>query len=450
MDHGKKTEEYEAPTNRNERNPAISEELRDYYSQHGVDVDRLADTTTSPTTRFVRLNPRKDPEETLSLLKQELDPHPLLPVPWLDGFYALPGDFGLAQSSCYQQARLYGMDVSSGAAVAALLSNRYDQHPTATTSGSPPHRVLDLCCAPGLKLCALADALPSNSLVVGVDIAEHRLATTKRILHKYRLQEDDNDNDNAVRIRLYCGNGTQFDQPHVLPTLVFDSQTARDESAISGKRKRMNKSARARERKRLKTLTTIDFVPQKEDDEEETTTGGWKSKLFDCVLVDAECSTDGSLKHIQKQITTAATNTTPKQSQQQVATLLTDSKKLAALVELQKQLAAAGFRMLQPGGTMVYSTCSLSTDQNEHVVQWLLQEYDTAFLIPLDFASQLPNDNTKDTMKPKIKQGEWGVRFEPQLAGDSNAFFGGGFFLAKIGKKEKKNKSEKQSTEAKE
>ena len=89
-----------------------------------------------------------------------------------------------------------------------------------------------------------------------------------------------------------------------------------------------------------------------------------------------------------------------------------DASKLADLVELQKKLAAAGFRMLKQGGTMVYSTCSLSTEQNESVVQWLLKKHaDAAFLIPLNFQVDKSNSGTS----PKIKHGDWGVRFEPNL-----------------------------------
>lgn len=467
--------------------PRITEDLRSFYAQHGVDVDRLKEGSDEGAegcfaSRFIRLNPAVDAQETLSKLKKELEDLPNnpissepIPVPWLDdklGFYALPGDFKLSRSQCYQEGRIYGMDVSSGAAVAALLSNQYDKDnsTTSSTSNAPPiNRVLDLCCAPGLKLCALADYLECNGcnegVVVGVDVAEHRIATTKRILHKYRMmpasttaaqtkEEDDSEQKqpkDPVRIRLYCGDGTKFDRhdgTNKLPALVFDSQTAREESAVSGKRKRMNKSAKARERKRLKGLATIDFRQPRstgEEAEAETTNTDasspkWMVRPFDCVLVDAECSTDGSLKHIRKQINASDTKG-------MVAALLMDQQKLKELVELQKRLAAAGFRMLKPGGTMVYSTCSLSRDQNENVVEWLLQEFaDTAFLVPLDFTSAMKDSS--DASNPKIKEGEWGVRFEPNLlpqhqtttteegakTPQQQMFFGGGFFLAKIGK----------------
>lgn len=77
-----------------------------------------------------------------------------LPVPWLREFFAIPEEFGLSRSTSFQSGRVYGMDVTSGAAVAALLFNSYD---VCKEGGSTKEvgkslstlRVLDLCCAPG-------------------------------------------------------------------------------------------------------------------------------------------------------------------------------------------------------------------------------------------------------------------------------------------------------------
>jgi 16S rRNA C967 or C1407 C5-methylase (RsmB/RsmF family) len=468
--------------------PPISDDLRCFYSQHGLDIDRLVmqdglcDGSTF-ASRFIRLNPRFDKQETLSRLQEELSATQndstnevaaeLLPVLWLPeqlGFYALPGYFRLVQSECYREGRIYGMDVSSGAAVGALLTDRYDKkiNPSCTARGdgdsdtgsnstatSEIFRVLDLCCAPGLKLCAIGDFLatanptlqtpPANNVVVGVDVSESRIATCKKILHKYHLQSTsdlaEHQPNNEVRIRVYCSDGTTFDQLQHndnLPTLVFDSQTASEETAVTGKRKRMNKSARARERKGLKELSTMDFVRQAQASKEssETVTSsddkGWKAKPFDRVLVDAECSTDGSLKHIQKQIHL--------QPAEGVAPMLMNATKLSMLVELQKKLASTGFCLLKPGGIMVYSTCSLSQEQNENVVSWLLERFsDTAEMISVEFSSSMQGGMSG----PRVSEGPFGVRFEPFMeskgtaeGANTTSLVGGGFFLAKIRKKE--------------
>jgi 16S rRNA C967 or C1407 C5-methylase (RsmB/RsmF family) len=221
---------------------------------------------------------------------------------------------------------------------------------------------------------------------------------------------------------MYCQDGTTFgmlDDDENNMNLVFDSQVAAEEYQQRGKRKRMNKSARARERKRLKEAALTDSICSTKDEYEQTESIP-VMKLFDRVLVDAECSTDGSLKHVEKKLreSTEATNL-----------LLTDETQLAGLVDLQKRLIASGFRLLKPGGTLVYSTCSLSADQNENVVQWLLQQSRDAFLIPVHF----PLAKSKLVAEGSV-QGT--VRFLPNLAQDSSSLFGGGFFLAKFGKKD--------------
>ncbi|WP_310481003.1 DUF1822 family protein, partial [Chamaesiphon sp. VAR_48_metabat_403] len=73
----------------------------------------------------------------------------------------------------------------------------------------------------------------TNSVIVGVDVSESRLAICKKILHKYHLQSTPTlaeQPSKKVRIRVYCSDGTTFDQlqddDNNLPTLVFDSQTA--------------------------------------------------------------------------------------------------------------------------------------------------------------------------------------------------------------------------------
>jgi 16S rRNA C967 or C1407 C5-methylase (RsmB/RsmF family) len=418
-----------------DKKAGLAPALKDFYERNNIDVlDLLGDANggdnddrKSPFShRFVRLNPRYDRTETLMKLTDELKANVRpIPVPWLDeflGFYALPGDFSIASSPCFRSGRIYGMDISSGAGVATLLSEKYDKEPSTSIQSKENLRILDLCCCPGLKLCAMADVLANtNATVIGVDISENRMALCKKIVQKYHMDPETNGAPlSRVELRMYCQDGTTFgmDDKNNM-NLVFDSQVAAEEYQQRGKRKRMNKSARARERKRLKEAALTDSICSTKDEYEQTESIP-VMKLFDRVLVDAECSTDGSLKHVEKKLreSTEATNL-----------LLTDETQLAGLVDLQKRLIASGFRLLKPGGTLVYSTCSLSADQNENVVQWLLQQSRDAFLIPVHF----PLAKSKLVAEGSV-QGT--VRFLPNLAQDSSSLFGGGFFLAKFGKKD--------------
>lgn len=53
------------------------------------------------------------------------------------------------------------------------------------------------------------------------------------------------------------------------------------------------------------------------------------------------------------------------------------------MAELQFQLIKSAFECLKPGGVLVYSTCTLSLEENEMVIDKLLTEYDDSEIIPV-------------------------------------------------------------------
>lgn len=257
------------------------------------------------------------------------------------------------------------MDVSSGASISALLSNRYDKTtssvaPSETPERRNPMRVLDLCCCPGLKLCAIADQVPDGSTVIGVDISYARMTICTKIVEKYHVNKATSGRLHSSTkpvtvVQLYCQDGTSFGTAGVPRNLIFDSTVAAEESENKGNRKRKNKSARARERKRLRQIGSGKIFSEevtKGHQQSEADSLGDRSSdkagivvessdLFDHVLVDAECSTDGSLKHLRERLKG------PDGSASNL--LLTNKDLLADLVELQWRLLATGFRLLKIG-----------------------------------------------------------------------------------------------------
>lgn len=159
--------------------------------------------------------------------------------------------------------------------------------------------MLDLCCAPGAKLTMIADLLELRGSVTGVDFSRQRIGACKQLVHKYQLIQPslastgaDATDPNVLsgwRCRLFHADGRTFD---VGPkTVCADSGCIEvvldtDEIVARGPRgftrKRKNKSARARDRKRQKTVVVT------------------SEALYDKVLVDAECTHDGSIRHLQK------------------------------------------------------------------------------------------------------------------------------------------------------
>ena len=61
----------DSPTILPQQPSRITNDLRGFYAEHGVDVDRLVDgeRSLSFASRFVRLNPRFDKQETLEKLR---------------------------------------------------------------------------------------------------------------------------------------------------------------------------------------------------------------------------------------------------------------------------------------------------------------------------------------------------------------------------------------------
>ena len=88
---------------------------------------------------------------------------------------------------------------------------------------------------------------------------------------------------------------------------------------------------------------------------------------FDGILLDAPCGGDGTIRKDPK----AWSNWSP------------DS--LQSLSDLQKQLIETAWQLLAPSGRLIYSTCSLSREENQQVVEHLLQLVgDEAQLVSLD------------------------------------------------------------------
>lgn len=85
----------------------------------------------------------------------------------------------------------------------------------------------------------------------------------------------------------------------------------------------------------------------------------WKKfpNTFDRVLVDVPCSLEGRF------------NTNYPKSYSQWS-----PKKIKILSEHQKHILRSAVACTKPGGTIVYSTCTISPEENEEVVKWILEK----------------------------------------------------------------------------
>ncbi len=135
-----------------------------------------------------------------------------------------------------------------------------------------------------------------------------------------------------------------------------------------------------------------------------------KSKImFDKILVDAPCSGEGTLRK------------SPKTFQ------MWNQNMIRKIANTQRKLAEAAFRLLKVGGTMIYSTCTLSPEEDEMIVNHLFNKFDIEIeqiSLPLKFRCGVCEWEGKK-LEDNIKNC---LRLYPQ---DNNT---DGFFVAKIKK----------------
>ena len=220
-------------------------------------------------------------------------------------FFRLDSNFSLRNHPLFVSGAIVGMDSASVATVWALKLGKSDT-------------CLDMCCAPGMKM-ALIHELVEN--VFGIDINETRLFVCRKLFHKFGVKSPN------------------------LFLKISDDRLVHFETFIKSKRVKKQKKRKAQSLNRPL--------------HDETPT---LPHSFDKVLVDVECTHDGSDRHSQKF------------SNEENPTYNT-KEKMEKLIELQKKLLIEGYHLCKPGGIIVYSTCSLQSRQNEQIVNHLFAQF---------------------------------------------------------------------------
>uniref|UniRef100_A0A7C9AVA1 SAM-dependent MTase RsmB/NOP-type domain-containing protein n=1 Tax=Opuntia streptacantha TaxID=393608 RepID=A0A7C9AVA1_OPUST len=177
----------------------------DFLKENGLEPSIYTSADSIP--RYIRLKPgcESQIEEIEDEIRCKLNE-----VTWLPNFYSLPPHVQIANSKAYREGKVYGIDAASGAAVSALNISSGDH-------------VLDLCAAPGAKLCMILDLLRDSGSVTGVDVARHRLAACRTMVQKYALGD---------HCRLFVADGSTFS---LMPTRVSTDSKFSDESTSEKK-----------------------------------------------------------------------------------------------------------------------------------------------------------------------------------------------------------------------
>lgn len=108
--------------------------------------------------------------------------------------------------------------------------------------------------------------------------------------------------------------------------------------------------------------------------------------VFDKILVDAPCSGEGMMKKHE-----AAMN------EWSLPNVLLCSAR-------QKDILKEAWKMLKPGGQMVYSTCTYAKEENEQNVAWLLEQFSDAKQLPIDVNWGRPGIETEGMDASKVRR----------------------------------------------
>ena len=87
--------------------------------------------------------------------------------------------------------------------------------------------------------------------------------------------------------------------------------------------------------------------------------------IADRVMLDAPCTSDGTIA-----------------KNPELRWRLRE-KNIPKVVDLQKELLESAWKLLKPGGRVLYSTCSMLREEDEEVVEWFLKRHRDARLVPL-------------------------------------------------------------------
>ena len=109
---------------------------------------------------------------------------------------------------------------------------------------------------------------------------------------------------------------------------------------------------------------------------------------FDCILVDAPCSGEGMFRKEHELIRAYEKH---------------DS---SWYVPIQKQIAEEAVKMLKPGGTMVYSTCTFSKEEDEDIVSYILSLSSDMHVLPVPYCEGFIQNELGTHLYPHRIQGE--------------------------------------------
>eukprot|EP01084_Bolivina_argentea_P260887 440716_1 len=197
----------------------------------------------------------------------------------------------------------------------------------------PGDMVLDMCASPGGKTTHLATLLRNTGTVIACDRTYRKSQAVVNVCKELHITNVVVVVTDSRRIVL---KGEQFkEKENISPLEVVSTTTGRCWNA-----------------REIEKQT--DYLPRIK---------GWLPESFDRILLDAPCSALG----LRPRLCTKY-----------------DPKDVASCASVQRDMLWCAATLLKKGGTLLYSTCTLTGEENEANVRWMLDKFENFRLTPAE------------------------------------------------------------------
>ena len=466
-----------------------ADKYKTFLKSQKIDPSSYISTLKHYTTlgrRFIRISPKLKKLEK-QLLKKELQKTDLQKTV-LKNVFSLPLWQKIANLESYKKGFIYGIDFGSIFVIEALNPKKGE-------------RIIDVCCSPGAKLMYILDKTEAGEDfcfeveegIGGLELGNVEMEG-KNIdgeIDGENIDELDHDDIDAeldcknIDVELDCENidgeldciniDGELDNKNIdkKDQNYIDNNKIEDDYSKHNKKKKFNKKNEVKLIKdpflfgndiseaRLNITKSLLKKYKKEEKIKlinkdarnlETKDFGFK---FDKILVDVECTHDGSFKHILKYINPR--NPKKKKNKEIPKNLskreqkrralqkkvsnrntwknsdfeknILNPEKIKNLNSLQFEILKNSFFLLKKKGTIIYSTCSLSKNQNEDIIKKFVNFFleKKIFIEIVDLILEW-KEFFGELRKCGFREG--GVKGSVRV--DPSSFFCGGMFICKM------------------
>src|SRR3989344_3209669 len=215
--------------------------------------------------------------------------------------------------------------------------------PVLALNPKPNETILDLCSSPGSKTTQIASKMQNTGTLIANEVSQGRINILSANLSRCGCTNVIiTKKDGMMLCKELGGMNNNPKTQSIKKSFSINNLSAKTSDFTSGTSK----------------LCLSEVASNDEVDFEANNIASLRALSFDKILVDAPCSGEGTIR------STPATNK------------MWNPKTITRLSKIQKNLVAAALKILKPGGTLIYSTCTHSPEENEAILDYIKKEFD--------------------------------------------------------------------------